>query len=418
MNLHALNSLTKIQNLFFFLFLLFLPNQLGLHFWPSWTIVQGLRIDYLSPTFYLTYFLIIAFLLYFLIGRRDRFSPNPKAFLVVIFIVALVVSSGGFGPASLLKIDQLLLTLAFALAVMKSAKSLTWAWVGLPLALLWTSLLVFIQFFLQQSLGLWILGERAFSLATPGIARSEILGQLSLRPYATFSHPNSLAGFLLIGLLLTLFLGRRLNGLFLRFVIPLSTMALVLTGSRSSIALGILALLLVLFRKFLSRRALIVIVFLLLSLAAFSASTIGFDSADQSLSRRDELQRFALSTLTTNPLFGLGLNNFIPKLGSALPSVLYPSLSSPVIWLQPVHNVYLLILSETGIIGFVFIVIFLIRTLQKSFLRSEGRYFYLLLCLLIILLTSFFDHYWFTLLQNQLLAAVVFGLVWSKSLTA
>ena len=44
----------------------------------------------------------------------------------------------------------------------------------------------------------WIFGERSFSLATPNIAAIDLWGQKFLRPYATFSHPNALAGWLLL----------------------------------------------------------------------------------------------------------------------------------------------------------------------------------------------------------------------------
>jgi hypothetical protein len=36
-----------------FLFLLLIPTQLGRHFWPEWSYVLGIRVDYLSPTLYL-----------------------------------------------------------------------------------------------------------------------------------------------------------------------------------------------------------------------------------------------------------------------------------------------------------------------------------------------------------------------------
>ena len=36
-----------------FLFLLLIPTQLGRHFWPEWSYILGIRVDYLSPTLYL-----------------------------------------------------------------------------------------------------------------------------------------------------------------------------------------------------------------------------------------------------------------------------------------------------------------------------------------------------------------------------
>ena len=52
----------KIHRILFFLLLLLLPVQLGRHFWPEFALVFGIRIDYLSPTIYLTDLLVIGIL--------------------------------------------------------------------------------------------------------------------------------------------------------------------------------------------------------------------------------------------------------------------------------------------------------------------------------------------------------------------
>lgn len=49
------------QALFYALIIL-LPVQLGRHFWPEWSYVLGLKIDYLSPIIYLTDILIAGIL--------------------------------------------------------------------------------------------------------------------------------------------------------------------------------------------------------------------------------------------------------------------------------------------------------------------------------------------------------------------
>ena len=53
----------KLHKTFFYLLIIFLPTQLGKHFWPDWTMVLGLRLDYLSPTLYLTDILILGILI-------------------------------------------------------------------------------------------------------------------------------------------------------------------------------------------------------------------------------------------------------------------------------------------------------------------------------------------------------------------
>src|SRR5258708_5260679 len=68
------------------------------------------------------------------------------------------------------------------------------------------SILAIAQFFNQGSLNgvLYFLGERTFTATTSGIANASVSGELILRPYGTFPHPNVLAGYLLISLTLLL----------------------------------------------------------------------------------------------------------------------------------------------------------------------------------------------------------------------
>jgi O-antigen ligase len=55
-----------------------------------------------------------------------------------------------------------------------------------------------------------------------------------------------------------------------------------------------------------------------------------------------------------NPFLGVGLNNFIPE---AMSSVF---LSGTNRFLQPVHNIFLLVLAESGLVGLVGFLIFLL----------------------------------------------------------
>ena len=41
------------------MFLCLLPTQLGKHFWPGWSLISGIRVDYLAPTIYLVDIIVI-----------------------------------------------------------------------------------------------------------------------------------------------------------------------------------------------------------------------------------------------------------------------------------------------------------------------------------------------------------------------
>ncbi|MFH1840745.1 MAG: hypothetical protein ABH807_01115, partial [Candidatus Shapirobacteria bacterium] len=97
------------------------------------------------------------------------------------------------------------------------------------------------------------------------------------------------------------------------------------------------------------------------------------------------------------PVFGVGMDNFLLRL---------PFTG----FIQPVHNIYLLVASETGLIIFIIFITFIIKTLIRAIKNWSS-----VIALSVILFTGLFDHYWLTLQQNQLLFAIVLGFCWQKN---
>ena len=73
---------------------------------------------------------------------------------------------------------------------------------------------------------------------------------------------------------------------------------------------------------------------------------------------------------------------------------------------QPVHNIYVLVLSEAGILSLIFFGLFLYEKLKAS----RGN-FLLYVSIIQILFLGTFDHYFFTAQQTQLLFWLVLGLI-------
>jgi len=130
-------------------------------------------------------------------------------------------------------------------------------------------------------------------------------------------------------------------------------------------------------------------------------------STDEAFFQRLQLMKSSFLMIKNFPLSGVGLNNFIVYLPN------YWSLIGFTYWLQPVHNLYLLLIAETGTMGFLIFLWFLFLSYQRLLLKKNHQGL-LLGALSVLLLLGFFDHYWLTLQQNQLLLAVLFGLVWSS----
>jgi O-antigen ligase len=118
------------------------------------------------------------------------------------------------------------------------------------------------------------------------------------------------------------------------------------------------------------------------------------------------LANAAILMFQKNPLLGVGLNNFLSNLPLFLSQKNY-------LLIQPVHNIYLLVLSELGIIGFFFFLILLFFSL-RTILKNKNLVVAVLL--FEVLFLGLFDHYFLTLQQGQLLFALIIGLSFSKKL--
>jgi len=449
----------------FWLLVFLLPVQLGKHFWLQFSYVLGLRIDYLSPTIYLTDILVLVILSPWILKKRLRRQNLKKIvfFLVVFGFLLLNCFSAQNKGAAFYKYFKIIEFTLLGIYIAKKKIKLSKITLPLSLAIIYSSLIAIGQFLKQASLNgiFYWLGERNFDVAVPGIAKTVFQGRLLLRPYATFPHPNVLAGFILVSLILIIttassriprasvpedegagrrrrlamqayedrhqhekgrglpketssdstelievlragggFISargkpRRWRGQIEKILkwptLALGLIAVILSFSRSAWLGGGLAILLSIF---------------------FRPITVGiflFNPnfwQEEFFWQRMELNKAAFQMIKTKPLLGIGLNNFISQLPSfwSKPASLWSGL-------QPVHNIFLLVAAETGMIGFLIFTCFLFLTFKKLFTVKNKR---LLIALSAILLIGFFDHYWFTLQQPQLLLAIVLGLAWQS----
>jgi len=402
----------KLHQKIFWLLVLLLPIQLGRHFWPDFSFVLGLKVDYLAPTVYLTDILVLAILVLWGWEQRCQFSINNfiswlkrnwwfiAVFTYLVLNAFLALNQG----AAFYKLIKILEFVLLAYYLTKNRYSLTHLYLPLSIAVVYSSLIALCQFFKQASLNglFWWLGERTFDLTTPGIAKAVINGHLFLRSYATFSHPNALAGFLLIALILTAPFLKKAKFWSLGYGF-LAGLAIIFSFSRSVWLVGLLLLFVLLIKRI--KKSKIFIPVLLLLVLSFYLLTFSFNlSTEEAFSQRAQLMKASLLMVKDYPLSGVGLNNFIVRLPN------YWSLTGFTYWLQPVHNFYLLIASETGLMGLIIFLWFLFLTFKKLSLK----HYPLLMALSAILFLGLVDHYWLTLQQNQLLLTFVLGLSWSS----
>lgn len=394
-------TLANLEKILLFLVILFLPTQLGKHFWPDFAYIYSLKIDYLSPTIYFWDLLVMGLLAVW-------FSRKPKVnkialnlLLFFLFTQILPLMEAQNIGAGLVRLEQYTLAGFFGvyLASQDFKKVSAKIFLPLTLGLLGEGVLAILQFFKGGTLGLWILGERTFSLSTPGIAKFDFYGSEFLRPYGTFPHPNVLAGFLLIGSWIMYHVSgqkQRMGKLVNVFI----GVAIFLSMSRAAIFAAIVALLSTARRKLVW----LGVAFLIVSPILFIrfSSLLNFDNL--TMLRREELIENSWQIFVAHPLFGVGLNNFIPTLAGNL-------ITGPSRFLQPVHNIFLLTLSETGLIGLIGLIALIAYPLRKLF----TYHFSLVTTLpwLILIFLGMFDHYFLTLPQGYRLLFLVWGLSFS-----
>ncbi len=391
-----------------FALILFSPTQLGYHFWPREAYIWGIRVDFLSPTLYLTDILVLGILAAYIISKvRKRKSvvslrAIEKLWVAILITLFFVIFNIYFSPRPLVALYRWAKILEMGLLTYYFIRRFKKRWlVPLALADIYTGLIAWGQFFQKASLGgwFWWLGERSFNLSTPGIARIQLNSHLFLRPYATFSHPNSLAGFLLVSSFLLWPLRRKLKGCgwFLFMAGFIFSAATVLITFSWSAYLTVLLFLVYVFWKRWGVKG-IMIGLPLLIIIALQSIEVGL-LEQRSITERMFLLQNAVQLIRAHPFFGVGLGNFIPaQLELSFSRGQYN-------FLQPVHNIYLLIASEAGLIGLGFFLYFLFYLLKKSYPLSIISY-----PLFIILFLGLFDHYWLTLQQNMLLATLAVGI--------
>ncbi|KKQ51709.1 MAG: hypothetical protein US70_C0014G0012 [Parcubacteria group bacterium GW2011_GWD2_38_11] len=346
---------------------------------------------------------------------------------------------------------------------------------NLSLIIIWTgvfqSIIGVIQFIKQSSAGLFWLKESTISPIMPGVAKIILDGDVYIRAYGLFPHPNILGGFLVFSIMLILFhveqfyitqkadlhtkancstwnnlLKKIINnvprGTLFQFIILIQCLALLLTFSKSAIFGLFIGLFYIytasknqivprgtiykrvqnMFKLFhveqFKRKIILLCGIFILS---FLIAKPDVDSLLlKSLRERMFYVNISIEAFTKKPFSGIGAGQFIPSMVNnyGLEAWLY----------QPVHNVFLLILNEFGfflLFGFIYFLFKLFH--MKQFkpegdtdcstwnnLKSNTILIYLKGILLAFVFIMFFDHYFWDIQQGQIILWILFALLASQ----
>ena len=413
-------NLQRIEKILLFFTLLFLPTQLGKHFWPDFAFIYSLPIDYLSPTLYFWDLLVILLCFAHILQNSitNKLALNLYFFFILTQTFSLLSNPQSIG-VGLVRLEQYCLAGLFGVYIssLKNHGGIPVIFWGFVISILAESFLAIAQFVKGGTIGLWVLGERTFSLSTAAIAKFDFYGAEFLRPYATFPHPNVLAAFMILGIIVLtkakdlwrmggkvgseIFLERSQIKMTMPGTIILASLTILLTMSRVAIFTGFTFAAITLLKSRARFLLIVVAIILLPVLYTRFSSLLNFDNL--TFIRREELFLIAVKIWTSDPFFGVGLNNFIPTASDVL-------VSGPSRFLQPVHNIILLSLSETGIVGLLGLVVLIGYPIFKFFKQKMFSLYPILFVWAAVFFLGMFDHYFLTLPQGYRFLFFIWGL--------
>lgn len=360
-------------------------------------------------------FLFLSFLqnLKTIFSRKDNLRWMLFPAIIIVFFLTSTVAADR--TAAYYNSFHLMLALLFFLSAKEPLKQfsvfVTTHWI-IFLSGVFQSILAVLQFLRQGSFGLKLLGESFLSAQIFDVAKIEISGEKFIRAYGTFPHPNLLGAFLLLSLVSGWWLITRTSLIqrknFFYGLISgelLILLGILLTFSRSIWLVTLILLLTLLYQnknlswlkqlnlkpKHLFAAGLVVII-LWGSFVKFIPSRFCITNCpnDKSFSLRVEYSKNALAMIVDHPWLGVGPGNF---------TIFERHHSTTLkVWeMQPVHNLYLLVASEIGLVG---LILFLLILVYYGFNYPLSPFGYLLVGFLFL---GLFDHYFWTLVQGQIL---------------
>ena len=408
--------LLKIEKALFYAVTLSIPFNLGKHFVLESSYVYGKLLDYLIPTIFIQDILIFFLILVSLPKLLKFLTISIKYWefaLLTLFIASLILSicTAAFPIASWYFLIRLLLYMLFGFYIFSQVNILKELPTSLKIfsfLLLFQSILGLAQWLNQGSVfnNYLFFGEQPYSMTTPQIVRVPFGGVTRVPPYGTFRHPNVLAGFL--SFCIVFILGLHPKKFYFYLPILPGIICLLLTSSRLGMLSCFLGIsLLILPKKFIKPFS----IFTLMSCLIFTIYMWVYPNlpafflvenfaTDPSFYRRRNLFLIGWELFRGNPLYGIGLNNFMYYVDKISISLSLPKFT------QPIHNVFLLFLVESGAFAFFLLISFFTLLLEKTFSHfqnpASGRYSRLFLVLFISFLPAlFFDH--FLLTSQQML---------------
>ncbi len=352
-----------------------------------------------------------------------RFAPSIKFFIFIsillyLFINILSITWAENQIIAFHSVFRLVEAIALAFFIINfsfSFKIFSWSF---ALSGATQSIFALMQFFSQSVFASKWLGMAAQSASSIlGESVIETHAGRFLRAYGTLPHPNILGGFLALSALFSLYLflhsHKRSHNILSLGIFILNILGVVLTFSRSASIALVFGLVLYFASTFLEGKKLnkvsyaallyvisVVIFSMIYQEIASSRANNTNRLEKKSIAARQELFEESVQLISQRPLTGVGAGNFTYTVFAKIhPEKKY--------WeYQPVHSIYLLIASETGIFSLIIFLALLSAVIARIWFEKN---FFALSLICMPLIIGFFDHYFFTLYFGIILFWIIFG---------
>jgi len=236
-----------------------------------------------------------------------------------------------------------------------------------------------------------------------------------LRAYGTLPHPNILGGFVFLTLIgpASLFLINKRPNYSALILLCLGIILTGLTFSRSAwLALISFSGTLILKSKYFERKKLFLLlstIMLTIILTLYPLRSLVFTRVSNSATATETISTVGRSWLTErainmirqHPLTGVGIGSFIIELSNTAVT------GAPI---EPVHNIFLLVTTELGVVGLILMIGLFIFIALNIFKAKSPQAILASATLTGLGVISLFDHYLWTLAPGRIMLGLALGL--------
>lgn len=336
---------------------------------------------YLQSTWiiYLTDFPIIYLITRWIRKKRfNEFHSKTFKFVLMYFFVAvlsILVATNKYtsfwGAMNLIKFVAIFIIFTDYISIRENRYCII---NGIMTAVIFQAVVAILQRISGGTIGLSMLGEVDTAFRT-----RIVNGEISSGVAGTFAHSSDLAVLMLFGLTILFFNAKYINKLKLYIFLGIGLVVLLLAESRTMLALTVIVVIIG-YLKLIKKKVrlweffMIIIVpmaallFILIYIDQIYSMFIMSDAIDQVFNRLNQWL-IGWNEIVKRPFLGYGINNYVDYM-----QLTYPGLSDTFYYSNPIHNIYLQIWFDVGIIGlicFILVIISSIISLSKNKIKDE-----------------------------------------------